>query len=144
MPIEDKEFNTPQSSSMFVVILCIAMGTFPIGISLGVIPVDPAKIHAPMWVIGMMGGLFWLAGASMMLKAKPRINNFLGALMFSIFGITGGWVALKGESSQFGGGIPFLSHAANEGFSRWLFGGGALICLAVAVYAFKKAMERID
>jgi hypothetical protein len=62
----------------------------------------------------------------------------------ALFGVIGGWVALNGESNQFGGGFPFVSPAANDAFARWLFGAGAIICFAVAVYALKKVMARIE
>jgi hypothetical protein len=136
--------NPCQPPSLLAVLMCTVLGAFLVGISCGVIPIEPTKIHAPMWLIAMMGLLFWLAGASMLLQDKPRLNAFLAALMFALFGVIGGWVALKGESSQFGGGFPFISHATNEAFARWLFGGGAIICFAVAVYALKKAMSQIE
>ncbi|CAI2718050.1 hypothetical protein [Nitrospina watsonii] len=35
-------------------------------VSQGVIGVDPKSVHAPMWMIGLIAGLFFLAGAYMM------------------------------------------------------------------------------
>ena len=33
-------------------------------VAVGIIPVDPSSIHAPMWVIGTGAGMFTLVGGS--------------------------------------------------------------------------------
>ncbi len=134
--------DQPKTTFTKAILICALTGAFLIGISSGLIPIEPSKIHTPLWVIGMAGGLFWLAALALLAQNRPRVNNFLGALMLFGFAGIGGWVAVLGESGQLGGGMPMLSHQTNISFARWLFGGGALICLALAVYALKKALER--
>lgn len=56
--------------------LCFVMGALPVVIALGVIPADPADIHAPLWVIGMAGGLFWLAALALLARNRPKVNKF--------------------------------------------------------------------
>jgi hypothetical protein len=58
------------------VILCIGVGAMLVRISLEVIPVEPFKIHAQMWVLSAIEGLFWLASASMLLKDRQTEFHF--------------------------------------------------------------------
>lgn len=107
-------------------------------ISLEVILVDDAAINAPLWVIGICGLVFFLAGLLIFLGEKSKYNNLLAGLLIAGMGAVGSWVALFGTDSGFAGGIPFLSPEFNVSLARLLFGFGGLICFLIAGYAFKQ------
>ncbi len=115
-----------------------------IGISFGIVPIDESTVHAPMWVIGLCGLVFSLAGIMILLGEKSPINNFLGGLLVLSFALIGGWIALFGDSAQFSGGTPLLSDSINVTIARILFGSGSLMCFAIFAYAMKLQFRKKD
>lgn len=65
-----------QPASRRTTILCglfaIAMGLFLLLVGLGVVPLDPRSVHAPMWTASAAGIAFMLAGLSV-LSAPSRV-----------------------------------------------------------------------
>lgn len=121
-------------------LLCIVCGALPIGFASGLLPVDPKSLHAPRYIVALCGLLFWIAAWALVAgPARPRLNNILGAVLTAIFALIGGWVALDGSSDGFGGGMPFVSHAANVNIGRAVFGCGAIISAGLSLYAIRKA-----
>jgi hypothetical protein len=99
-----------EASSRFAAVMCFLSGAYPLGIGLGIIPVEPGSLHAPKLIVVMAGVLFWLAAVSLLFgTTRARVNNFMGAIMLALFALIGGWVAVFGTRSVFGGGIPFLA-----------------------------------
>ena len=45
------------------------------GIGLGLIPVDPATVHAPMWVLTACGLVFVLGGVAVLASRWPRVKD---------------------------------------------------------------------
>ncbi|MGN8225209.1 hypothetical protein [Gracilimonas sp. BCB1] len=111
-------------------------------ISMEVIVVDDAAVNAPLWVIGICGAIFFLAGLLIFLGEKSKYNNLLAVFLVAGMGAVGSWVALFGTDSSFSGGIPFLSPEFNISLARLLFGFGGLICFLIAGYAFKQQITR--
>lgn len=107
-----------------------------------VIVVDDAAVNAPLWVIGICGAIFFLAGLLIFLGEKSKYNNLLAVFLVAGMGAVGSWVALFGTDSSFSGGIPFLSPEFNISLARLLFGFGGLICFLIAGYAFKQQITR--
>lgn len=96
-------------------LLAAAMGVFILLMGLGVVPVDPRTVHAPMWI----------ASAA--------------AALASI----GSWVVFgPGSRTCSGTGMFLLSREAGETVGRIVFGFGALltwlITLALAVSGARK------
>lgn len=108
-----------------------------IGMAFGIVQADESTVHAPLWVIGLCGLVFSLAGIMVLIGEKSPINNLLGGILVLSFALIGGWVALFGDSAQFSGGTPILSDSQNVIVSRILFGSGSLMCFAIAIYAFR-------
>jgi hypothetical protein len=122
--------------------LCTLCGALPIGIALGVIPVKPGTVRAPLSIVLFAGLLFWLAGASLLFgSTRPRVNSLLAAIILALFAAIGAWVSLFGTSGAFGGGLPIVSHAANEWISRAMFACGALVCAGCSIYALARAVR---
>lgn len=120
----------------FAVLLCAIAGAFPVGIGLGVIPYDAGKLHAPPWVIILSGAAFWLAGALLMARDKPRLTNGLAFVFLMMFSAIGAWVSLFGESGAFSSGEGALSGPGIT-LARVMFGFGSLVCLLMALVALR-------
>ena len=117
--------------------LCIAIGLYPISLALGVVPVGDSSVNAPMWILASSGVAFVLGGCMVLLGQRSRLNNLLAALLCLVFASAGVWVALFSPPEGFSGGVPFLSNQSNVTLSRWVFGCGAGVSLAISVYAFR-------
>jgi hypothetical protein len=117
---------------------CIVLGLYPLAIATGVLTVDSADIHAPMWIIFLCGVVFIIAGAMMLVGHDSRINDLFASILLLIMGLVGAWVALFGPADAFSGGIPFLPTEYNIVIARWLFGSGAVVVFAFFVYALHR------
>lgn len=122
-------------------LLCVALGLLPISIALGWIAVPATSLHAPRWILALCGGLVVIAGCMVFLGNRSRASDFLAGVICLLFAIVGAWVALLGPAEGFSGGLPFLSGSANTTLGRWIFGVGALLCLAISAYAFRLAFQ---
>lgn len=125
-------------------LLFLGTGFAFILVSFGIIQLDESTIHSPMWVIGLCGVVFSIAGLMVFLGEKSRFSNLLAAILTLSFGSIGAWVALFAESSGFSGGLPFISNGTNAILARMMFGAGSLICFAIAVYAIKLQLKQKD
>ena len=120
---------------------CIALGCYPVALGLGLLPVDEADVHAPLWIIAGAGLAFVIAGFMILFAKHSRVNDLLAGILLLLFGITGIWVSLFSSSEGFSGGLPFLSRELNIMLGRGLFGLGALISFALCAYAFRRAIR---
>jgi len=134
--------SRPERTRLVYGLLLIAVGALPLSIALGLLPVDEADVHAPMWVVAISGIVFLIAGCMIFLGNHSWANDLLAGILCLLFGVIGVWVALFSSSEGFSGGVPLLSNAANVTLARWVFGGGALICFAISAYAFRRAVGR--
>ncbi len=132
----------PTKRTRFVLgLICIVLGTLPLLVALGVIPVDEADVYAPIWVVAISGMVFLIGGCMIFLGDHSWANDLLAGVLCLLFGVVGVWVALFGSSEGFSGGIPLLSDAVNVTLGRWVFGGGALISFSISAYAFRRAFQ---
>ncbi|NGP75713.1 hypothetical protein G3570_03660 [Balneolaceae bacterium YR4-1] len=117
------------------------LGLAVIALALGLLPLDGSNLNAPKWIIGMSGAVFVIGGLMMLSGEDTRFNNMMAALLLTGLGLIGGWIGIFGADEDFSGGLSFLPEAVNISLARGLFGIGALICLLLAAYAFKKQFE---
>ncbi|MGI9233775.1 MAG: hypothetical protein ACR2RD_09110 [Woeseiaceae bacterium] len=122
-------------------LFCIALGCLPISIALGLFPVEPDTVMAPLWVVAGAGLVFVIAGIMILLAHYSRANDLLAGILCMLFGVMGTWVSLFSSRDGFSGGLFFLSYDQNVTIGRWVFGLGALISFSVAVYAFRRAAQ---
>ena len=131
----------PHIPSPFFGLLFLAAGTGIMGMGLGVIPVDPATVHAPMWVLAVCGLVFVLGGVAVVGARWSRVREAAGIGIVLAMGLIGGWVALFGDSDGFSGGVPFVSPEANVVIARVVFGLGAGMCLALFVWGASRVLR---
>lgn len=133
--------NRPERTRLAYGLLLIVVGALPLSVAFGVLPVDEADVHAPMWVVAVSGIAILIAGCMIILGNHSWANDLLAGVLCLLFGVIGVWVALFSSSEGFSGGIPLLSNAANVTLARWVFGGGALISFSISAYAFRRAFQ---
>ncbi|MDH3223893.1 MAG: hypothetical protein OEO23_09265 [Gemmatimonadota bacterium] len=134
--------------------LFAAAGLTVVFVSLGWIPVDPSSVHAPMWVLGLAGGMFLLPGLLMcyyavrnglapdgaVFKEKPWGGPgwFVGAVMVTGFAAMALWVGFGGGPRQFSGGVT-----GSEREGRLVFGGSGLVCATLAIWIWFRGLKEI-
>lgn len=112
----------------------IGAGGAIIALSLNYIPIDPAKLHAPRWLLAV-AGLMFIAGGCVPLgtafKFRAWVNQLIGLIAASGLTIMTNWVAFflgerhfTGSSATFGVGLG--SAPSGELAGRILFGIFAL------------------
>ena len=123
-------------------ILCFVIGLSVVAMAAGWLPVDESGVNGPMWLLGMVGGIFMLAGVMIFIGQKNRYNELLAALLMIAMGAIGGWVSVYSASSDISGGIFFLPRETNVMLGRILFGTGSLICFAMAAWAVSRFIRK--
>ena len=133
-------------------------------IAAGVFKPDPRSIHAPLWLIGLIGLAFALAGGTVMLGASVpdaqadgslpataplslRVTQYLmGLTIVAALAVTGTWVSFGPGERHFTSTVTAFgassSGAGGETFGRVIFGAGAILTwlffILVAVQGARK------
>ncbi|MEL6614806.1 MAG: hypothetical protein AAFQ43_03660 [Bacteroidota bacterium] len=112
-------------------VLFLIAGGAIVGVAFGLVPVDPASVNAPPWVLAACGLVFVLGGVLVLAQRWPRIQSAAGGTLVLVMGLVGAWVAAAGDAEHFSGGLPLVSPEANVAMARVLFGLGAALCFAL-------------
>jgi hypothetical protein len=131
-----------------VAAICFATGAGIAALAAGIIPADAAKFHAPHWVVGACGSVFMLAACLILIPATlPRLQNFLGAVLLSLFAAIPGWIAFGPGPRVFGGSLSFgvVTSATHPGEStgRVVFGVAAVVVGLFAAYAWVRWLRLV-
>lgn len=118
-------------------LIAIACGGFILLVASGVIPMQTAN-NTPMWIVGLVGVMFVLAGTMIFLRNHSRVLDLFAALILASFTLLAAWITLYGSPDGFSDGIPFLPDKANVSLARIMFGFGAVLCFAGFLYALKR------
>jgi hypothetical protein len=117
------------------------VGLVPIAIAINWVPVDPATLHAPRWVL-FLCGLAFVAGGALLLAAQgPRLRDFCALVLLVCLGTVAAWSALGSPSHAISGGVPFLPHPVNVTLARGLFGVGALVSFALSISVMRRFFD---
>ena len=118
-------------------LIAIACGGFALLAAAGVVPIETSN-DTPLWVIGLVGAIFVIAGIMIFLRNYSRALDLFAAVLLAAFTLVAGWITFYSSPEGFSGGIPFLPHAMNVSVARGMFGFGALMCFAGFLYALKR------
>ncbi|HEV3349329.1 MAG TPA: hypothetical protein VHC93_19715 [Methylomirabilota bacterium] len=134
--------------------LCALMGLVILFVALGIIPTDESKLHAPHWVVGAAGLMFFLAGIAILTGPPPdtpEASRTTWRIFLMGLGIVGAlaavfnWVAFGPGPRAFGGSvsIPFVSvsGASSERSGRIAFGIAAVVIDAFAVWVIVRGLR---
>jgi hypothetical protein len=129
----------------------LAGGAYPIGIGLHWLPVDPAKVHAPGWVLVVCGLVFLSAGLAIVaMVVRPGSNPMKVVGVVGVIGITAvtHWVAFGDGERKFTrtrsiNGVVVDSGPVDEGTGRMVFGIGAgLLDIGIVTLAIMRVRKR--
>jgi hypothetical protein len=115
--------------------LLLALGAF-----LGIVAwVDKTMLDKDRWPMTAAAATFSICGLQLAIAAKGRWPYVFGGVIFTIFSYLGFVGAFSDRPLS--GGIPFIPTSWNQSFGHILFGLGALITAACAMYCFRKAIK---
>jgi len=134
--------------------LCALMGLVILLVALRIIPTDESSFHAPHWVVGAAGLMFFLAGIAILTgppAGAPEASRttwrsfLLGLGMVGTLAAVFNWVAFGPGPRSFGGGIsiPFVSVSGpqSEWSGRVAFGAIAVLMDAFAVWVIVRGLR---
>jgi hypothetical protein len=113
-------------------------------VAIDVIHIDPETVHAPNWIIGLLGLLFLGGGLATVVNPQSSLASWSAGTVVISLTVVSAWVALYGPSEQFSGDFPFLSRETNVTIARIVFGCVALLGLAITAAAARKTWGRSD
>lgn len=133
-------------AAIFVLAGCVIMG-----VGGGVIPVDPASVHAPGWVIVLCGAAFALGGVLAGLGNRGSEHEALSALIALLFMLcfagAFSWVAFGPGERAFSGGVSVgpvgAGGRAGETVGRIAFGFGATLMWVFAAAITAKLVRGV-
>ena len=133
--------NKIEKPHLYLSWVCIFLGLYLLAISFRLLETDSASTHAPMWIIGLIGIVFMVAGCMILLRKHNRLLDVLAAIICFSFAVVGIWVSLFSPSEGFSGGIPFVSESINIFLARGVFGLGAIVTSLMCLYAIRRALR---
>jgi hypothetical protein len=125
-------------------ILLIVAGIAVSLVALDVIQVDPNTVHAPDWILGLLGLLFIGGGLMTVVNPQSSLASWSAGTVVIAITVVFAWVSLYGPAEQFSGDLPFLSRETNVTIARIVFGCVALLGLAITFAAARKTWGRSD
>jgi len=108
----------------------------------GTISVDEDAVHAPNWILALLGLLFAGGGLATLVDPRTSLARWSAGTIVTTITIVSAWISLFGPSEHFSGDWPFLSDDANVLISRVVFGCVSLLGLAMIVAAAKKSWSK--
>jgi hypothetical protein len=111
-------------------------------VAIDVIQLDPETVHAPNWIIGLLGLLFLGGGLATVVNPHNSLASWSAGTAVISLTIVSAWVALYGPSEQFSGDFPFLSRETNVTIARIVFGCVTLLGLAITAAAARNTWRR--
>jgi hypothetical protein len=124
----------------FYSLLCFAPGAFLLGIATDAVPYDPAKVHAPAWVLAIAGAMFIACGFVVLANGFQRaawVGRVAGPCVLLGLAAIANWVAFGDGDRHFSGGLEIAGTSAsgpvNEVTGRAAFGFAALLLDLVTV-----------
>ncbi len=131
--------DSPSKDIFGAIALLTGLGIGALGA--GFFPAALGGAHAPMWVLLSAGGIFALAGISILTQGRmPReVQAFLGNCMLTLFALIPAWIAWGGGRRSFSGSAGFLGFAIGfdaADIGRSVFALSALIVGLIALVAW--------
>jgi len=119
----------------------VAAGLYPLAVATGLATARPGSVHAPLWVVGLTGACFVLAGTLILIPERQvRLRGFAVGVLVSAFAVIFDWVAFGPGERSFSGSLSFGGLALHSGGGalggRIAFGGAALVMDAFALWVW--------
>lgn len=134
----------PSMGRIVASILLIVAGVAIVLIAIKAITIDEKLVHAPSWIIGLLGVLFIAGGLAAAFNAESGIAKWAAGTVVITITIVSGWVALYGPEAHFSGNLLFLSRETNVIIARVVFGCVSLLGVGIIAAAIKKTRRPND
>ena len=124
-------------------LIALAIGAGIVAVAAGTWPDALRGLHAPAWVLLAAGGVFALAGASLLSQDRtpPWVQAVIGNLILTLFAVIPAWVAWGGSRRGFSASGNLGGFGLTAGFDigdivRMAFAGSAILMglIALAVW----------
>ncbi len=109
-----------------------------------IISIDENLVHAPNWVIALVGILFLSGGLAVVVSPESYIATWSAGTLVIAITLVSAWVTAYGSSEHFSGDWPFVSQDTNVIIARIMFGCVSLLGVAIILAAAKKSWGRGD
>lgn len=155
--MSDKNSNPGDATAAILGFVFTAVGGFIMFAAADLIHIDPEGLHAPRWVLGIIGLMFFLAGVMVIAQgiAGPGAEQvilfqwlqlILVVGMMAAFAIVFIWVGLGPGEREFQGSTSIgpitIFKESSQLVGRCVFGGfGLLTGLGTLVFAINKIMQ---
>jgi multisubunit Na+/H+ antiporter MnhB subunit len=141
MEDEPEEKPTTPEQARFIGAAVGAIGLGLVLLALDIIPQRWWPPNVPPAVLFIIGVLLVSASAAVFSGLGTPASSFFVGVSMALMAMAFAWVAFLGEARHMSGGIPFLPRWLNVGLGRAVFGLASLAFLAVAVSAFRSAIN---
>lgn len=138
----------PSKNRFIVATAVLVAGVFIILEGLQITHFGKPAGNTPYWVITVAGFVFFFAGVAVLAGTTSKLNDFFAFIITALMGACMAWISLYADESEMTGNMGFLSDLTGVPFGRLMFGLCALMCFAIAAYAFKlfytKLFSQVD
>lgn len=124
-------------------LIALAVGAGIVAVGAGTWPDALRGLNAPVWVLLAAGGVFALAGASLLSHGRtpPWVQAVIGNCILTLFAVIPAWIAWGGSRRGFSvsgslGGFWLATGFDGADFGRLVFAGSAILMglIALAVW----------
>ena len=121
-------------------ILCLIGGSIVAAVGLGLMPSDLVRIRAPREVLSA-GGVVIAGMGLLSLGRDHRISETISSLLILAVAGVSGWLTFYAPPGTLHRYVPFVPAAVSESLTKLLFGIGAVACIGMAFWGFRRILR---
>jgi len=113
-----------------------ALGLYFLGMAAGVFEIEPGRLHAPVWVLGVVGIITMAVGIALLTSRWSQLRLIMVAFILFGFIALSAWMVFWVDPESISGGLPFISAWTNGIIAKILVGTGFLFYPAMLKQLF--------
>lgn len=139
--------STGQAPAWFTAVF-MGAGLLIVLMAVDVIPIDPASLYAPRWVLATAGVVFVIGGVMASVGQRhPLLNEGLAGLLIGCMALIATWIAFGPGEREFSGGISLgplaIGGSTAPSLGRVVFGLSAVLLWALVVYVIQRCVKQL-
>lgn len=115
-----------------------ALGIYFVGMAVGLFEIEPGTLHAPEWVLGIVGLITLAIGLALLTSRWGQLRLIMVALILLGFIALSCWMVFWVDPESISGGFPFLSAWTNGVIAKVLVGFGFLFYPAMLKQLYRE------